>query len=56
LTVVPFDLGHSRDPADVDDQLRLGEPELEKRNEALAARHDLGVIASLGQQPQRLVE
>src|SRR5450759_5836852 len=47
VAVVALDLGQSGDPADVDDQLRLREAELEERDEALASGHHLGVIAAL---------
>jgi hypothetical protein len=56
VTVVAFDVRQPRDAADVDDQLRLGEPELEQGYEALAAGHDLGVVTALRQQAQRLVQ
>ena len=44
------------DPADVDDEPRRGEAELHRRNQAVAARQQLGLVAMLHEQRDRLVE
>jgi hypothetical protein len=43
------------DAVDVDQRLRVGEPEVEEWDQALTAGEDLGSV-TLGQQGQRLVE
>src|SRR3989454_8271297 len=37
--------------AEIDQVLRLGEPELHHRDEAMAAREDLGVVLELAEEP-----
>jgi hypothetical protein len=44
------------DVADVDEQARLGEPQLQQWQEAVTARQDLRIALALGQDPQRVVE
>ena len=43
LAVLLANAGKARDARDVDEQLRLAEPELHQRNEAVAAGDELGV-------------
>src|SRR5205823_11734769 len=50
-----LDVLEARDLADVDEVTRLAEAELEERQEALAAREDLGVLV-LREQRDRLRE
>ena len=56
VVAVVADAAHLLDPADVDDDLRVGEPEPQQRDERLAAGHHLGVVAVLGECGHRLVD
>jgi len=51
-----LDAVQTRDPVDVDQMLGRREPEFHHRDQALASRQDLGVLAVLGEQRQGLVE
>ena len=44
------------DVAEVDEERRLGEPELDQRDEAVAAGQELGLAFAVLQDPQRLVQ
>jgi hypothetical protein len=50
------DLVHPIDVAQVDEQSRLGEPELHERQQAVAARQDLRLPLALGEDPQDALE
>ena len=49
------DAGQLVQPADVDQQLGLGQPQLHHRQQRVAAGQQLGVVAVLGQQRQRVL-
>jgi hypothetical protein len=50
LAVLDADVGQLGDPADVDQHLRLGEADLEDRQQRLAAGEQLGLVAVLAEQ------
>ncbi len=53
MTILALDAGQVRQAADVDHKGRLGKTQLEQRDEALAARHDLGLLPSLPENVHR---
>jgi hypothetical protein len=44
------------DGIDIDQQVRRGEPQLHHRDQALAARHHLGVVPAVAEQPHGLLD
>jgi hypothetical protein len=55
VAVLALDFVQPWQPADVEHQLRLGESQLHKWDQALAAGHHLDVITALGQETERFV-
>ncbi len=49
-------VGEVAEPVDVDQGLRRGEPEAHRRQEALPAGEDLGVVAELRHESDRFIE
>ena len=54
LVTALLDVGQVRDPSDVDQHRRVGESELHERQQRMAAGEQLGLVAVLGEQRDRL--